>query len=186
MTGARRGIIAAVDESGVPGDYVFSGFTPDEERELVDWPDGPRLVEHLHELTEPLRVENLQSYLQEFGMTPPSIFPAAFQGAPVRYRDASVGYLFLGEKAEGAAFTAADEEMLLLFASQAAAAIGNARAHHREQRARLDLETLVDTSPVGVVVFDGRSGRMVSSNREAHRTPSPTTAWGWRRNGSRT
>ena len=169
LTGARRGIIAEVDESGVPGDYFLSGFTPDEERELVDWPEGLWLVEHLHELTGPLRVEDFQAYVREFGLAPPSIFPTAFQGTPVRYRDASVGYLFLGDKAEGAAFTAADEEMLLLFASQAAAAIGNARVHHREQRARMDLETLVDTSPVGVVVFDGRSGRMVSSNREAHR-----------------
>ena len=57
----------------------------------------------------------------------------------------------------------------MLFASQAAAAIGNARAHRSEQRARKDLEALVETSPVGVVVFDGRSGRMVSCNREARR-----------------
>ena len=47
----------------------------------------------------------------------------------------------------------------MLFASQAAAAIANARSHRDEQRARADLEALVETSPVGVVVFDARTGR---------------------------
>ena len=86
----------------------------------------------------------------------------------MRYRGADVGYLYLGEKAGGAAFTHADEEVLLLFAAQAAAAIGNARAHASERRARQNLEALIETSPVGVVVFD-RGGRVVSLNREARR-----------------
>ena len=48
-------------------------------------------------------------------------------------------------------------------------AIANARAYRDEQRARADLEALVETSPVGVVVFDTATGRMVSLNREAKR-----------------
>ncbi len=43
----------------------------------------------------------------------------------------------------------------MLFASQAAAAIANAHTHGSEQRARADLEALVETSPVGVVVRAG-------------------------------
>ena len=38
-----------------------------------------------------------------------------------------------------------------------------------EQRARADPEALVDTSPVGVVVFDAKSGNALSFNREARR-----------------
>ena len=68
-----------------------------------------------------------------------------------------------------AAFTDEDEEILLLFASQAATAIANARAHRDEHQARADLEALIETSPVGVVVFDAKSGRPVSVNREARR-----------------
>ena len=59
--------------------------------------------------------------------------------------------------------------MLLLFAAQAAAAIVNARTFRAEQRARTDVETLVETSPIGVVVFDARTGRPASFNREARR-----------------
>ena len=169
LTGAGLGIIATVDGAGVPGEYAFRGFAPGEERELVAWSGGLRFVEHLHELAGPLRVEDLRPYVRGLGLTPPSIFPGAFLGTPVRYRGAGVGYLFLGGTADGEAFTGADEEVLVLFAAQAAVAIANVRARRRERRTRMDLEALVETSPAGVVVFDGRSGRMVSSNREARR-----------------
>ena len=81
----------------------------------------------------------------------------------MRHRGAEVGHFFLAEKADGEAFTGEDEEVLELFASQAAAAIANARTHHNERRARADLEALVETSPVGVVVFDAKSGRAACS-----------------------
>ena len=168
LTGARLGIVATVDGSGFPGEHVFSGFTPEGERELVAWPDGLRMVEHLNELPGPLRVADLAGYARSVGLTPLPSFPGTFQGTPVRYRGTGVGYLFLGGKA-GAAFTAEDEAVLRLFAAQAAAAIGNARAHRGERRARQDLEALVETSPVGVVVFDGGSGALMSYNREARR-----------------
>ncbi len=78
----------------------------------------------------------------------------------MRHRGWHVGNFYLVEKEGGAAFTDDDEETLVLFGAQAAASIANARA---------DLEALVETSPVGVAVFDAASGRAVSFNREARR-----------------
>ena len=169
LTGARRGIIATIDESGMPGEFFFSGYTPEEQRELLAWPHALELFVHFRELPGPLRQEDFADYARALGLTPLANFSMAFQGTPMRHRGTNVGYFFLGAKAGGAAFTDADEEVLVLFASQAAAAIANARAHRGEQRARRDLETLIETSPVGVFVFDGATGRMVSSNREARR-----------------
>ena len=169
LTGARRGIIATVEESGAPGEYFFSGYAPEEERELLAWPHGLQLFEHFRELPGPLRQGDFADYARALGLTPLPSFSGAFLGTPMRHRGENVGYFFLGDKAENEAFTDADEEMLVLFAWQAAAAIANARAHRGEQRVRRDLETLIETSPVGVVVFDGQSGKIVSSNREARR-----------------
>ena len=87
------------------------------------------------------------------------------QGTPIRHRGVHVGTFFLAEKKGGPEFTDEDEEVLVLFASQAATAIANARTHQDEQRARSNLEALVDTSPVGVVVFDARTGRPVRRYR---------------------
>ncbi len=169
LTGARLGIIATVNESGTPGEYFFSGYTPEEQRELIAWPHSLEMFEHFRELSGPLRQGSFAEYARALGVTPLVSFPGAFQGTPMRHRGTSVGYFFLGGKAGGGEFTDTDEELLVLFASQAAAAIANARAHSGEQRARRDLEVLIETTPVGVAVFDAGSGRMVSSNREARR-----------------
>ena len=80
-----------------------------------------------------------------------------------------VGNFYLGDKESGQEFTDEDEEILVLFASQAATAIANARIHRKEQQMRANLETLIETSPVGVVVFDVRTLRPMSFNQEARR-----------------
>ncbi len=169
LTGARRGIISTVDEAGAPGEFFFSGYTPEEEGEMLAWPHSLELFEHFRELPGPLRQGDFSVYARELGLMPLPSFAMAFQGTPMRHRGVNIGNFFLGDKAGGEAFTDADEEVLVLFASQAAAAIANARTYRSEQRARTDLEALIETSPVGVAVFDGESGRMVSSNREARR-----------------
>ena len=73
----------------------------------------------------------------------------------------------LGEP--GREFSREGEDTLVMFASHAAMAITNARRYREERRARADLETLVNTSLVGVVVFDARAGRQAYLNREARR-----------------
>ena len=80
----------------------------------------------------------------------------------MRHQGVEAGNFFLADKADGAEFTESDEKLLSLFAAQAAAAIANARAHRAERRARADLEALVETSPVGVVLFDAGSGLPLS------------------------
>ena len=169
LTGARCGVIATVDEAGVPQDFVFSGVTPEEQHEMTCWPDRVRLFEHLRNLSGPLRLGDLSGYVRSLGFAPPRAFSRTFQGTPMRHRGVDVGNFFLGEKETGPEFTDEDEEVMALFASQAASAIANARTHRDERRARSDLETLVETSPVGVVVFDARTGRPVSFNRETRR-----------------
>ena len=169
LTGARYGLIATIDETGEVQDFFSSGFTPEEHRQLTEWPDGPRLFAQLRDLPGPIRVSDFHAFVGSLGFSLELIRSNTFQGTPMRHRDEHVGQFFLAEKEGAPEFTAEDEEVLVLFASQAATAIANARAHRDEQRARADLEALIETSPVGVVVFDARSGRPVSINREARR-----------------
>ena len=169
LTGARYGIIATVNDAGEVRDFVTSGFTSDERDQLKRWPDGPRLFEHLRDRAGSLRLEDLHDHVRSLGFSPDLGPLSTVHGVPMRHRERHVGNFFLAGKAGGGEFTSEDEEILALFASQAATAIANARTHRDEQRARRDLEALVDTSPVGVVVFDARTGRVVSINREARR-----------------
>ena len=59
-----------------------------------------------------------------------------FLAAPIRHLGESVGAFYVGEKEGGGEFTPEDEETLVMFASQAALVIANARRYREEQRAR--------------------------------------------------
>ncbi len=169
LTGARLGVITTTDEAGRVQDFVSSGFTAEEHEAIIAWPDGPRLWAHFRDLPGPLRLTDLPAFVRSLGFSPELMNGKTFQGTPIHHSGALVGILFLSEKEGAQEFTDEDEEVLVLFGSLAATAIANARTHRDEQRTRADLEALVETSPVGVVVFDARSGQPVSFNREARR-----------------
>ena len=169
LTGARYAVIVAIDDAGQVEDYMMSGLSPEEERQVSEWPDHMRIFEHLRDLEGPVRLPDLPSFLRALGRSLEPVRIRSGQAAPMRHRGVQVGNFFLGDKEAGEEFTDEDEEVLVLFASQAATAIANARTHRAEQRARSDLAGLVDTAPVGVVVYDARRGEPISVNREARR-----------------
>ena len=174
LTGARYGVITLLDDSGQVQDFLSSGMTADEANQLWGVPDGLKLFEYLGSITEPLRLQDLLGHIRLQGLPdlrpPLKVGPAlAFLGAPILYWGERVGFIYVAEKEDAEEFSQEDEEVLVMFASQAAMVIANARRYRDEQRARADLETLINTSPVGVVVFDVRTGAPVSLNREAIR-----------------
>ncbi len=169
LSHARYGIIVRTGDGGQALDFITSGVRAEEKRRMADWPDGPKLFNHFASLRSPLRLDDLSSYVRDLGFSTDVVSSRNLQAVPLRHGDTLVGTFFLGEKADGQAFTDADEELLVLFAAQAAAAVANARAHRDERRARADLQALINTSPVGVVVFDAKGARPASFNREAER-----------------
>ena len=174
LTGARYGVMTFLDDAGCPRDFLSSGLTAEVDRRLWDLPEGIRIYEYLGSLASPLRLPDLLGHLRSQGL--PEVGqalglgePFSFLAAPILHGGERAGNLYLGGKESDEEFSRQDEETLVLFASQAGMVIANARKYRDEQRARADLETLIDTSPVGVVVFDAGTGDRVSSNREAKR-----------------
>ena len=179
LTGARYGVITLLNESGRIQDFLYSGLTPEESRRFAEFPNGMLFFEYLSSIGEPLRLRDFHSYVRELGLPefhPPMAVssPLPFLAAPIRHLGESVGAFYVGEKE--LEFTPEDEETLVMFASQAALVIANARRHREEQRTRADLETLVNTTPVGVMVFDAGTGEVRSINREARRIVSDLCA----------
>ena len=175
LTGARYGVIALVGAAGRIEDSVTSGLTPEEHRRFMDFPEGMPFFEYLSGISEPLRLRDFHSYTRALGLPEfrppfPVSSPLPFLAAPIRHLGENVGAIYVGEKERE--FTPEDEETLVMFATQAALVIANARRHRDEQRARADLETLVNTTPVGVLVLDARTGGVTSVNREARRIVS--------------
>ena len=173
LTGARFGVMILLDGQGGVQDFLSSGLTEEESGRLWLTPEGLRLFQALTNVTEPVRIPDLAKHVHALGFTefaiPVPVEVFTFMAAPMFHRGVWVGHVFVGVKEDGEEFTLADQDTLVMFAAQAALVIANAGAHREERRARADLETLVSTSPVGVVVFDAESGGMASVNREALR-----------------
>ena len=174
LTGASRGGLTVIDDAGQFQAFFSSGLTETAHRGFLDLPGGLDLFAHLGNLPEPLRVADFAAYTQALGL--PEIAPplgplTSFLSAPIRLQSARVGNLYLSDKEASEGFSQEDEDTLVLFASQAALAIANARRQREEQRTRADLETLVDTSPVGVVVFDAATGALGSRGAVRLRHP---------------
>ena len=171
---ARYGVFVILDDSGQIQDYLSSGLSAEGDRWLSSVPGGPEMFRYLTQISAPTRLRDFQAYMRSLGLpefSPPMpVSPAlSYMGAPVQLRGERIGGIYLGEKEGGREFTEEDEDTLVMFASQAALVISNARQHREEQRARADLEALIDTSPVAVLVLDARAGRLTSLNREARR-----------------
>ena len=174
LTGARYGVIAILDSSEQLGDVLYSGMTDEEARHLRDLPDGQVFFEYFSRTEEPLRLADLLGHMRSQGL--PSLHPpmevaprVSFLSAPIIHMGERLGNIFVGAAETGGEFSREDEETLAMFASQAGTVIANARLLRDEQRARTDLETLIETSPVGVAVFDARTGAPVSLNQEVLR-----------------
>ncbi len=174
LTGARYGVIALHGDDGIAEDFLSSGMTVEESDRLWNIPNWPKHFQYLSRLPGPLRIPDLLTHIRSLGL--PELRPpidvsekVSFLAFPVLHRGERVGSIYLAEKELGQEFTHEDEEILALFATQAALAISNARQHREERMARANLETLIDTSPVGVVVFDATTGNPKSFNQEALR-----------------
>ena len=168
LTGAHYGAIVTLDDDREPQDLLLSGLLPEQQQVLMDYPRGRDLFAYLSSIREPLRITDLKAHLESEGFS--GFWPIrAFLLTQIRVRDRHVGTIFIGEKHDGSMFTEDDEETLAMFATQAAMAVTNARRYGDEQRAKADLEALVNTSPVGVLMVDAGSRTVVMANREARR-----------------
>ncbi|MXZ22695.1 MAG: response regulator [Caldilineaceae bacterium SB0665_bin_25] len=174
LTGARYGVLSLLDEAGGYENFLAFGMSPAETEWLWSLPEGLELFEYFGKIPSPIRLQDMLGHMQAMGLPefhPPLEVssPLSLLAAPIKHRGERVGSIFVAETGSGRAFSPEDEETLVMFASQAALVIANARRYRDEQRAKDDLETLINTSPVGVVVFDAKSGTPVSFNREAKR-----------------
>ncbi len=170
LTGARYGVIASMDQRGTLDAVLSSGTSEDEHDQLVHLPGGQAIFRHLMGIPNPMRLDDYGAYVSSVGLTgflPMTVRAGMF--TPVKHGGQAVGFICLGHDRPGRTFSTEDEETLVTFSAQAALVIVNARQYQDERRARDDLETLINISPVGVAVIDAATGAPRSLNREALR-----------------
>jgi two-component system KDP operon response regulator KdpE len=169
LADAKYGVLLTHDKSGALKDVVSFGIAPEHLVGMDTPPEGKGLLGYMNELRGPLRVADIATHPKSVGF--PLNHPPMknFLGVPIYHGSDRVGNIYLTEKATGPEFTSVDEEAVVMFAAQAATAIVNAARYEKERRARVDLEALVNISPVGLVVFDAQTGNITSLNPEVRR-----------------
>ena len=169
LTGARYGALLTFDESGGLGDLITSGIAPEERRRMGDPPKGLGVLGYLNEIEGSLRLPDISGHASSVGFPKNHPPMKTFLGSPLRFQGERLGNIYLTEKEGGREFSQEDEEILVMFASQSAVVIANSRVLSTTRQARADMEALVNVSPVGVLVFDAKTGVLVSANDEARR-----------------
>ncbi len=169
LTGARYGVLLTFNESGGVGDLITSGITLEERLRLGDPPKGLGLLGFLNEIEGPLRLADISGHPSSVGFPENHPPMKTFLGSPLRFQGERIGNIYLTEKKGGGEFSQEDEELLVMFAAHAAVAIANSRLLSEAQRTRADLEALLNISPVGILVFDGKTGVLKSANDETRR-----------------
>ena len=132
-------------------DFLYSGLTAEESRQFAEFPNGMLFFEQLSRSGEPLRLRNFHGYVRELGL--PEFRPPMAVSSPLPFLAAPLRHQ--GEGVGGIYVGEKDVE----FTPE-------------------DEETLVNTTPVGVLVHDARTGVVVSLNREARRIVSGLCAPG--------
>lgn len=140
ISGARYGALGVIDEVDPTQLFRFitHGLTEEERAAIGDLPRGKGLLGRLIRDPSPVRLADLTQAPDAVGFPPGHPPMRTFLGMPVRVGDRVFGNLYLTEKADGAAFSAHDEELV-----QALAAVAGAVVDSVQQRSATRLQSAV-------------------------------------------
>ena len=169
LTDARYGALLVFNDDESVGTFLVSGIGSEEQQLIGSWPKAVGLLGHLRDVQKPVRLRDLASHSASKGFPENHPEMKTFLGMPIRHQSELFGCIYLTEKEGGQEFTLEDEDAIVMFASQAAMAISNALKYRAEQRAKSDLQALLDSSPMGVFVLDAKTGEVLSINEETRR-----------------
>jgi two-component system, NarL family, sensor histidine kinase DevS len=143
LTGARYAALGVIDVTGRELErFITHGIDPETHAAIGDLPRGRGILGVLIRDARPLRLHDIAEDERSVGFPPNHPPMKAFLGVPIVLRGVAYGNLYLTEKEGEADFTAEDEELVTLLASQAAVAIENARLYESSRAWAQQLESL--------------------------------------------
>ena len=132
LVGARYGALGVLNQSRTGLDeFVTTGLSASEELLIGARPVGRGVLGTLISEPEPLRLADLRSHPDSYGVPPNHPPMTSFLGVPVRLRDEVYGNLYLTEKRGANEFTEEDQYLAEALAIAAGIAIENHRLHER-------------------------------------------------------
>lgn len=153
---AQYGAVGVLNEDGKYIDqFITSGITPQQRAVLGPPPRGHGLLGVLIKLGQSIRIPIISEDPRSVGFPPNHPPMRSLLGVPISFQGEILGDLYLTDKLtpEGrvTAFSEQDQQLLEMFATQAAIAIKNAQFHRQSQQ----LTLLQERDRFGMDLHDG-------------------------------
>ncbi len=157
---SRYCALGVLDESGTYFEqFITSGISLDEKKSIGTPPHGKGLFKILIQEGKPLVVDDIMSHEKHSGFPADHPKMDTLLGVPVRIKGKVIGDLYLSEKLDDVysknpkviPYAHEDQQVLEMFATQAAIAIENARLYRQVQ----DLAVLEERERFGMDLHDG-------------------------------
>jgi len=156
LAGARYGALGVLGQDGqFIEQFVTSGISPEERARVGAPPRGHGLLGVLIREGKPIRVPDIVADERSVGFPPNHPPMKSLLGVPIKSKGRIFGDLYMSDKLapDGSVmiFTEQDQEVLEMFATQAAIAIENAQLYRQKQQ----LAVLQERERFGMDLHDG-------------------------------
>jgi signal transduction histidine kinase len=158
LANAKYGALGVLDDEGRYIDqFLTSGLAPEVRAQMGEPPRGHGLLGAVIKDGQTIRIPDIAHDERSVGFPPNHPPMHSFLGVPIRWKEKIVGDLYLTDKmdeqgrTEGVVFTELEQQLLEMFATQAAIAIENAQLYRRTQQ----LAILQERQRFGMDLHDG-------------------------------
>lgn len=157
LVGARYGALGVLDAEGKAIEqFLTSGISPQQRALIGAPPRGHGLLGVMMREGKPLRVPDIERDPRSAGFPPHHPTMHSLLGVPIKFKGRVIGVLYLTDKQSATGtgdepFSAQDQEVLEMFATQAAIAIENAQLYRQKQI----LAVLQERERFGMDLHDG-------------------------------
>jgi two-component system, NarL family, sensor histidine kinase DevS len=156
LVGARYGALGVLQEDGqFIEQFITVGISPEQRAALGELPRGHGLLGALIHEGKAIRIPSIGEDERSVGFPPNHPPMKSLLGVPIRFKGRVMGDLYMTDKlapdGSTTTFTSQDEEVLEMFATQAAIAIENAQLYRQKQQ----LAVLQERERFGMDLHDG-------------------------------
>jgi signal transduction histidine kinase len=151
LVGARYAALGIHDEAGAIERFLTSGLAAEERARIGPPPRGHGLLGLIVTEGRSIRIPDITAHPASYGFPAHHPVMRSLLGVPVTVKGRAIGNLYLTDKHGADEFSAADQQLVEMFALHAGIAIDNARLHDQVQR----LAIVEERERIGKDLHDG-------------------------------